>query len=356
MKKEYNLLPGPSGFIKEYEKYLLKTPISQRSNEFLSVWFSVKNILKLLLDNLYGDVAILTCSSTGAMEASIISLTSKNSKVLVISSGKFGDRFFDICISYSITANKLSFLENRKVDYNLIERELSKGYYTHITFQICETSSGIYCDPSIIGKMGEKFGCITIADAVSAFTSDYIYQDQFNIDAIIIGSQKGLNSPSGLSFISLNKKAMEIIKNNNISSYYFNLNKYFDSPPFTPAINTLFYIEQIIKDMKEKGINKIIEKNQKIADIIRKKCIDFGINLYPIESSYGVSVFEYSDSEGFIDFCERNFSLYIGHGQGSLKGKVFRIGHFGLTPYKNYDIFYLALKKFIKNNLAKVKH
>ncbi|NMC68029.1 MAG: alanine--glyoxylate aminotransferase family protein [Spirochaetales bacterium] len=356
MTKEFNLLPGPSGFIKGFERYLLKTPISQRSSEFLSCWYNIKNNLKLLLDNPYGDIAILTSSSTGAMEAAIVSLTSKNSKVFVISTGKFGDRFFDICNSFSIPAKKVSFLENRKIDYDLIEKELLTSNFTHITFQICETSSGIFCDPKIIGKLAKKYNLISIADAVSSFTSDYIYQELFSLDAILIGSQKGLNSPSGVSFISLSRKAIEIIKKNNINAYYFNLNRYLDDPPFTPAINTLFYVEQILKEISKLGLKYIIERNIKIANELRLKCQEYGIKQFPFQSSNGVSVFEYEDAENFIEFCKNSFSLYLGHGQGLLKGKVFRVAHFGLTPMKNYYIFNLALRNFFKNNSAKVKN
>ncbi len=354
MRKEYNLLPGPSGFIDGFEKYLLKTPVSQRSNEFLNCWYNVKNNLKLLLDNPYGDIAILTSSSTGAMEASLVCLTNKNSKVLVISSGKFGDRFYDICNSYSIPVKKISFFENRKIDYEIIEKELSNSNYTHITFQVCETSSGIFCDPQIIGQFGQKYNLITIADSVSAFTSDYIYQELFGLDAILIGSQKGLNSPSGVSFISLSRKAIELIKLNPITAYYFNLNKYLDDPPFTPAINTIFYIEKILKEILKLGLKNIIERNIKIANNIRSNCFGYGIKQFPVQSSNAVSVFEYEYAENFIEFCKESYSLSLGHGQGLLKGKVFRVAHFGLTPIKNYDIFYLALKKFIKNNLIKV--
>lgn len=348
MKKEYNLLPGPSGFIKKFEKYLSKTPISQRSNEFLNFWFNIKENLKLLVDNIDGDVAILTSSATGAMEASIVSLCQKESNILVISSGKFGDRFFEIANSFSIKAKKLSFLQNRKIDYDLIEKELQKDKYTHITYQICETSSGVFCDPLVIGNLAKKYGCMTIADGVSAFLSDYIYQNEYNIDILIIGSQKGLNSPAGVSFVSMNQRALKLLKERNINSYYFDLSKYLNLPPFTPAINTLYYINAILDEINKIGIIKIIENNRLIALKFRDYCKIYGLNQYPYEPSNAVSVIEFSESDKFVEFCKNKFNLYLGYGQSELKGKVFRVGHFGLTPFKNYDIFFSALKRFMK--------
>ncbi len=348
MKKEFNLLPGPSGLYKKFTKFLLKTPISQRSDKFLEFWFNTKNLIKLLVDNPYGEIAILTCSSTGAMEASIVSLCNKNSNVLVVSSGKFGDRFFEILNSYSIKTKKLSFFETKKIDYNLIEEEIKNSKYTHITYQICETSSGIYCNPQIIGEFAKKFNLITIADGVSAFLADHIYQKEYNIDALILGSQKGLNSPAGLSFVSLSPKTIDILNKADINSYYFYLKKYLNLPPFTPAINTIFYINKILEEIYDIGVNDIIERNVKIASKIRNNCLNYNIKLYPIEPSNAVSVFEFDDSENFIKFCEKRFNLYIAHGQGYLKGKVFRLGHFGLTESKSYNIFLLALEKFFK--------
>jgi len=348
MRKEYNLLPGPSGLIDKFTKFLIKNPVSQRSDEFLSCWFNVKTNLKILADNPYGEIAVLTSSATGAMEASILSLCDGKSKVLVISAGKFGDRFYEILNCFSINSNKLSFLEDRKIDYNIIEKELKKGNFTHITYQICETSTGIFCNPKIIGLLAKKYGCMTIADGVSAFLSDYIYQKEDNIDALILGSQKGFNSPAGISFVSLSPKAIKKIDKSDIKSYYFDLKKYLDQPPYTPAINTIFYMEEIIKEINKIGYNIIIEKNTALAKNFRENVKKYGLTEFPNDPSNGVSVIEFEDSENFIDFCENRFHLYIGHGQGSLKGKIFRVGHFGLTSLKNYDMFNLALKEFIQ--------
>ncbi len=346
MKKEYNLLPGPSGLVEEFARYLVKNPISQRSKEFLNIWFNVKENLKILLDNPYGEIAILTCSATGAMEASILSLCDEKSKVLVISTGKFGDRFYEILSGYSINAKRISFFEEKKINYDIIDKELCDNSYTHITYQICETSTGIFCDPQIIGKLSQKHNCLTIADGVSAFLSDYIYQKEYNIDVVILGSQKGFNSPAGLSFISLSKRALNILMQNDVKSYYFNLKKYLDQPPFTPAINTIFYIDKIIDKVLKIGYKNLIERNAQIAYNFRDRCFKYDLSLFSRDPSNGVSVIEFFDSEKFIEFCERKFNLYIGHGQGSLKGKVFRVGHLGLTELKNYNILFLALKEF----------
>lgn len=348
MKKEYNLLPGPSGFIDKYAYLLTKTPISQRSKEFVDCWFYVKDKLKIFIDNPSGEIAPISCSATGAMEAVVISLSSKDSNFLVISTGKFGDRFHEILQVHNIPSKRLSFFEERKVNYEFIEEELSKNKYTHITFQICETSSGIYTDPEKIGELATKYNLITIADAVSAFLADDIYQNQYNIDAIIIGSQKGLNSPTGLSFVSLSPKAISILKNSKVQSYYFDLNKYLYTPPFTPTVNTFFYLQKICKKIEEEKINNITSRNQKIAEKIRETCLSYGLHQYPKDPSSAVSVIEFEHANNFIEFCKNECNLYIANGQGSLKGKVFRIGHFGLTPVKNYDIFLLALNKFIK--------
>ncbi len=353
MKKEYNLLPGPSEILKKFSTNLTKTPISQRSDEFLKSWYNVKESLKLVLDNPYGEIAILTSSATGGMESSIVSLCDSKSKVLVISNGKFGDRFEAILSTYSINFKKLDFFINRKVDYDLIEKELKNEFlkerYTHIAYQICETSSGIFTDPEKINQLSLKYELITIADGVSAFLADYIFQKEYNIDALIIGSQKGLNAPAGICFVSLSQKAISLLKSVNTRSYYFNLSKYIGDPPFTPAINTIFYIEKILKEVEKIKYINIIKRNIDIANKIRRVCLQHDIRQYPLEPSNAVSVFEYYSSEDFIEFCKSKFNLHIAHGQGLLKAKVFRVGHFGLTPLKNYDIFLLALNKFIKN-------
>ncbi|MFN3412402.1 MAG: aminotransferase class V-fold PLP-dependent enzyme, partial [Exilispira sp.] len=194
------------------------------------------------------------------------------------------------------------------------------------------------------------YSLFTIADGVSAFLSEYIYQEKNNIDALILGSQKGFNAPAGISFVSLSLRAINQIKDLDISSYYFDLNKYLFVPPFTPAINTIFYIYNFLKMIEKINLLNIIERNRQIALKIRNFCLKFNINQYSLEPSSAISVFEYEKSKQFIEFCKNNYRLYIGTGQGILKDKVFRIGHLGLTPLKYYNIFQIALNKFIKIN------
>jgi aspartate aminotransferase-like enzyme len=348
MKKTYNLLAGPTEIFLKFKDKLFQTPVSQRSSTFLKSWYNIKTNLKILLDNVDGDVAIITASASGAMEATILSCCDEYSKVLVISCGKFGDRFFELTKIHKINAHYLSFIEDRLVDYSIVEKTLKNGNFTHICYQICETSSGIYCDPQIIKNLAIKYSCITIADAVSAFLSEIIYQDEMSIDFLILGSQKGFNAPAGVSFVSINKRGLELINNNNTKSLYFNLKYYLMDPPFTPAINTIFFIEKFLIYVKKIGYKNIIKRNENYAIKTREFLKRYKIKLYAKDPSSAVSVFEYDKSNELIEFAKDKYNLLLSAGQGKLKGKVFRVGHLGLTERRSYDILFIALKKFFQ--------
>ncbi|HPO60639.1 MAG TPA: hypothetical protein PLN45_03730, partial [Exilispira sp.] len=66
------------------------------------------------------------------------------------------------------------------------------------------------------------------------------------------------------------------------------------------------------------------------------------------DPSSAVSVFEYDKSDELIEFAKDKYNLLLSAGQGKLKGKVFRVGHLGLTEKRSYDILFIALKKFFQ--------
>ncbi|MDR0675525.1 MAG: aminotransferase class V-fold PLP-dependent enzyme, partial [Elusimicrobiota bacterium] len=95
MKKKYLLTPGPTPVPAEVLSKEGQPVLHHRTTEFSNLFIRVKdNIKKIFCTK--NDVLILSSSGTGAMEAAVVNLLSKNSKVLVLDTGVFGNRWIKI--------------------------------------------------------------------------------------------------------------------------------------------------------------------------------------------------------------------------------------------------------------------
>ena len=62
---------------------------------------------------------------------------------------------------------------------------------------------------------------ITIADCVTSIGACNVPMDQWGIDVIASGSQKGYMIPPGLSFVAMSEKAWEAQSKSNLEKFLF---------------------------------------------------------------------------------------------------------------------------------------
>ena len=351
-KKHYNFLPGPVD-ITSFSKKSYKFPIiSQRNKDFEYIYFDLIQSLKLIVDNPFGEIIAVTGSGTLAMEMAIDNFVDISSKVLVISNGKFGDRFCEILKCKEFNYNCLNFANSRKVSYEEIENEILKEInngipYTHLLFQATETSTGIALNLDEIKKIKEKYKLFLICDSISHILSNYFSQEYFNIDLVIFSSQKGLSSLAGISFISILKSAITKIVNS--KNYYMNIKNYLNNLiPYTPAILNIYNLWLNIKFILKKVVVNIIEKNISINNKIRDFLKNYGLEEYPLSPSNSLVVFYFNNSSSFVLNLYKKYNISIADGQGFLKNNAIRIATMGLNDLKNYNYLLKILKKEFK--------
>ena len=101
MIKQYLLSPGPTPIPNEVALAMSETMIHHRTPQFNKVFEEARQGLKTLFGT-HGDVLMLACSGTGAMEAAVSNLFSPGDKVLVINGGKFGERWLNIANAFGL--------------------------------------------------------------------------------------------------------------------------------------------------------------------------------------------------------------------------------------------------------------
>lgn len=171
------------------------------------------------------EVLFLTCSGTGAMEATIMNTLTKKDKALIVNGGSFGERFQKICEIHGIPNEEIKLEFGEMLTEEHLNRYKNKGI-TALLVNIHETSTGMLYDLDLISKFCEEENVFLIVDAISSFLADKIDISKNKIDVVIASSQKALALPPGISFVVVNKTAQQKVKNAEVRSMYFDFNDY----------------------------------------------------------------------------------------------------------------------------------
>ena len=169
--------------------------------------------------------------------------------------------------------------------------------------------------------------------------------DEWGIDVIASGSQKGYMIPPGLSFVAMSKRAWEANNQSNLPKFYLDLKQYLktvnqNSNPFTPAINLYFALEASLTMMQKEGLNNIFARHARHQKATQEGIKAMGLNLFAKETFGSPAITsvkpENIDAESIRKAIKNDFDILLAGGQDHLKGKIFRIGHLGFV--NNRDI------------------
>jgi len=346
MIKNYLLTPGPTPIPPRVLETMARPIIHHRTPEFQKIIQEVEEDLKYVYQT-KNEVLMFAASGTGAMEGSVINLLSPGDKALVVRGGKFGERFGDICKAYGIEFTALDVEWGKAVDPESIRKLLEedarrttrdarriKAVYT----TLCETSTGVSTDIEAIGKIVKNYEAALVVDAISGLAAIPIKTDEWGVDVVISGSQKGLMIPPGLAFVSVSPKAWQIIEKSTLPKYYFDFKAYRKAltktdTPFTPAVNLVIALREALKIIKEEGLETVFAGHKKMAFAVRNAVKAMGLELFaPDAYSDGVTsvkVPQAIDGEKLVKTMRDKYGVGIAGGQDEMKGKIFRIATMG---------------------------
>ena len=220
------MTPGPVPVPSDALLAMARPMIHHRTPEFENIMAEVIDGLKYVFQTT-NDVILFSASSTGAMESSVVNLLSPGDSALVIVSGKFGERWAEICEAYDIESHLIHVEWGKPVDLEHVAEELESNKDIKCVYAtLCETSTGVVHDIEGLGNIVQKYeNTLLVVDAVSALGAVDLQTDNWHVDVAVSGSQKGLMTPPGLAFISLNEAAWTAVEKAKLPKYYFDLRK-----------------------------------------------------------------------------------------------------------------------------------
>ena len=344
MQDKLNLMiPGPTPVPENVLSCMSKHPIGHRSADFQEIVRKTTEQLKWLHQTT-ADVLTITGSGTAAMEAGIINTLSKGDQVICGNNGKFGERWVKVAKAYGLDVKVVKAEWGQALDPNefkkLLKEDTEKKFKAVILTH-SETSTGVINDLKAINNEVKNHGkAITIADCVTSLGAVNIPMDEWGIDVIASGSQKGYMIPPGLSFVAMNKRAWEANAQSNLPKFYLDLKQYLktvnkNSNPFTPAINLYFALEASLTMMENEGLKNIFTRHARHQKATQEGIKAMGLKLFTKEGFGSPAITavqpENIDAETIRKLIKDDFDILLAGGQDHLKGKIFRIGHLGFV-------------------------
>ncbi len=346
VKKQRLLTPGPTPLLPRALHAMMASDIHHRTQDFIQLYPRVLADLK----EVYGtqnDVLITVSSGTGAMEAAVSNFFSEGDKVVVLSAGKFGERWADLAKAYRLNAVVLTaeygqVVSPERVAQALSENPDAKGVF----FQASETSTGAAHDVRAIGEIVKQTPALCIVDAITGLGTMPLDIDGWGLDLVIGGSQKAFMIPPGLAFISVSPKAWAQSETARLPRMYFDLKrekKMADKgeSAWTPNVSHILALAEALAYIKQLGMAKLVENAQWLARATRAAAVELGLELFapgsPSSSVTAIKAPAGMDSGEIVKGFRTQFGSIIANGQGTMKGRIFRIAHLGYFDFA--DLF-----------------
>ncbi|CZR98047.1 MULTISPECIES: pyridoxal-phosphate-dependent aminotransferase family protein [Clostridioides] len=287
------------------------------------------------------DVYILSGEGILGLEAACASLTEKGDRVLVIDNGIYGEGFKDFVTMYGGEYVLFSSKYTKSIDVDELKAFLDKdSNFKYATVVHCDTPTGVLNDVSKICPLLKAYGILTVVDSVAGMVGERLNVDESKIDIILGGSQKAISAPAGLTIVGISKDAKNCIKNRktNITGFYCNLNiwegyyekKYF---PYTMPISDIIGLDKALDNILEEGIEKVLDRHEKIAYSVRKSIEEYGLELF-LEEGYSntVTAIKIPESIGALKLTKymlKNYNTLVATSLNQYMDTILRIGHMG---------------------------
>ena len=353
MKKHFLFTPGPTPIPPESLLAMASQIDYHRSVEAVLQIKDVSEKLKQVFQT-QNDVLILTSSGTGAMESIVSNLLSRGDEVIVIRSGKFGERWGEICSAYGVDFFPIDFEWGNSVDPQMVADLLDKRPDAKAVFStLCETSTGALHDIKSLGEITKHRSTLLVVDAVSALGADDLQMDSWGVDVVVSCSQKGLMTPPGLAFAALNQSAWETSENATLPKYYFDLRKaqrasWDGSTPYTPAITFITALQSALNRITTDGIRNVITRHACLAEATRSAVKAIGLNIFatnPANTLTSIRLPKQIDGVRFVKMMREKHGITFAGGQGKLRGKIIRIAHLGWMGEYDMVVAIAALER-----------
>ena len=349
LRKNRLFTPGPTPILPAAQTAMASFAMHHRTADFRALYSRVLADMKDFIGT-RNDVLVLASSGTGVMEGSVSNLTSPGDKVLVLTAGKFGERWLDLAKAFGCVVEVVSVPYGETFALDEIRQKLTPDIRA-VYVQSTESSTGTQHDIKGIAQLVRQTGdgTLLVVDAITGLGTTHFDVDGWGIDVIIGGSQKALMIPPGLAYCAVSERAWKRMETAKSPRYYFDFRRERKAAAkgesaYTPATSlfsalgaALDFIRQMGDGDLVAGRKALIENAELAAEMTRAGAQALGLKLFaptaPAAALTAIQSPSGTDSSAIVKQFRECFAAVVANGQGEMKGQLFRIAHLGYYDY-----------------------
>jgi alanine-glyoxylate transaminase / serine-glyoxylate transaminase / serine-pyruvate transaminase len=338
-------IPGPTN-LPFGVRQAMDVPLEDhRAPDFPAFTLPLFQDLKKVFKTERGQVFVFPSSGTGGWESAITNTLSPGDRVLIAVFGQFSHLWADLCARHGLAVDVVDVEWGEGVPLDEYARRLQADKEHKIkAVLVChnETATGVTSDVLGVRKAldAAKHPALLMVDGVSSIASIDFRMDEWGVDVVVSGSQKGFMLPGGLAIVAVSPKALEAHKNAKCPRCFFdysdmirtNKDGYF---PYTPATTLLRGLRASLDMLFKEGLDNVFARHRRLAESVRRGVAAWGLSLCAKEPKWysdtvsAIYVPKNFNSDDVVKTAYHRYRLSLGTGLSKVAGRVFRIGHLG---------------------------
>jgi alanine-glyoxylate transaminase/serine-glyoxylate transaminase/serine-pyruvate transaminase len=340
--------PGPTNIPDRVLQAMDRRAIDFMSKEFNAIAAECFDGLRRVFKT---DQAVVAYAANGhgAWEAAMVNVLSPGERVLLLETGHFSRGWTAMAEQIGLTVETLAGDWREGVDPAAVEARLAadKAHAIKAVMLVHnETSTGVANRCAEIRQAIDRAGhpALYLVDVISSLASYDFRMDEWQVDVVVAGSQKGLMLPPGMSFTAISRKALAAAQAAKLPRSYWDWRTLLEGNRQvrflgTAPVHFFFGLQESLRMLQEEGLEQVFARHHRLAGATRAAVRAWGGNAGPeifasnpavqSDSVTAVLVPEGHDAEAVRRVCDDRFNVSLGGGLGPLHGRVFRIGHLG---------------------------
>ena len=333
------MTPGPTQTAESTRLAMAAAQPHHRSTEFSAITHRALDGLRWLWDT-DEDVLLMAGSGTAGMEAALRSGLGPQDRVIVVTGGKFAERWLGIVGQIGCDLVELPVEWGRSADPAALRALLAEGPApTALVSVASETSTGALHPVAHLIRVAREVvpEILTIIDGITAVGCADLSMRRDEIDVLVSGSQKAFGLPPGAAVIGISSRAWARFESNDAPNTYFDLRRERSQTArgqsaFTPPIPLVVGFAEVIDRWRPLGRDALFAHSETLAIGVRAAAEALGLKLFAKDDrSPALTSVELDgvDVESVRTELRERYGVWVAGGQNSLKGRVLRIGHLG---------------------------
>jgi alanine-glyoxylate transaminase / serine-glyoxylate transaminase / serine-pyruvate transaminase len=276
---------------------------------------------------------------SAAMEMAITNLVGPGTRVLCVVNGYFSQRMGEMARRVGGDVEILDIADNRSARVVQVEERLRGGGFDVLTIVQGETSNTV-CNVELreIARAARAHGCLVIVDAVCTLSTMPLDMDDWHIDAVITGGQKGLSSIPGVSLLAFSEAAWEAIERRReplphwcldarLADKFWNQNSYH----YTAPVSGILALHEALRLVCEETLARRFGRHRGCSEALQEGIEGMGLELLVprparLHSVIGVRIPEGTSPDRIRAHMSRVHRVEI---SGSFGLNILRIGQMG---------------------------